>query len=67
MPSQYPYFQEPTHQKGNAITLTAANASRDTAVSGPNGEQRLIIDAVDKIFLLEPEDLLGSPTVTSGK
>ena len=52
MPSVYPYYTEPTHNQGNAITLTAANASRDTAISGPLGEQRLIIDAVDKIFLL---------------
>ena len=55
MPTQYPYYTEPTHQQGNAITLTATNASRDTTVSGASGEQRLIIDAVDKIFLLEPK------------
>ena len=52
MSSTYPYYTEPTHDQGNAITLTAANAGRDTAVS--SAEQRLIVDAVDKIFLLEP-------------
>lgn len=50
--SQYPYYNEPTHDQGNAITLTATNAGRDTSVS--SAEQRLIVDAVDKIFLLEP-------------
>ena len=48
----YPYYTEPTHDQGAAITLTATNAGRDTAVSA--AEQRLIVDAVDKIFLLEP-------------
>lgn len=52
MPSMYPYYTEPAHQQGNAITLTTTNASRDTTISGL--EQRLIVDAVDKIFLLEP-------------
>lgn len=35
------------------ITLAAANAGRTTATSSTH-EQRLIVDAVDKIFLLEP-------------
>lgn len=50
--AQYPYYNEPTHDQGNALTLSATNAGRDTAVSA--AEQRLIVDAVDKIFLLEP-------------
>ena len=53
MPSTYPYYNEPTHDTG-VITSVAGNAARTSAVSGPNGEQRMIIDAVDKIFLLEP-------------
>lgn len=48
----YPYYTEPTHDQGAAITLTATNAGRTTATS--SAEQRLIVDAVDKIFLLEP-------------
>ena len=52
MPNTYPYYTEPTHDEGAAITLTAANAGRTTATSA--AEQRLIVDAVDKIFLLEP-------------
>lgn len=50
--AQYPYYNEPTHDQGNALTLSGTNAGRDTAVSA--AEQRLIVDAVDKIFLLEP-------------
>lgn len=51
MSSQYPYYQEPTHDQG-IITNAAGNAARDTATSSAEG--RLIVDAVDKIFLLEP-------------
>ncbi len=51
MPSVYPYYNEPTHNQGT-VALTAGNAARDTATSAT--EQRLIVDAVDKIFLLEP-------------
>jgi hypothetical protein len=50
MPS-YPYYTEPTHDQG-AITNVSGNAARDTAIS--NAEGRLIVDAVDKVFLLEP-------------
>ena len=50
--ANYPYYNEPTHDTGAAITLTGANAGRTTATS--NSEQRMIVDAVDKIFLLEP-------------
>lgn len=49
--ANYPYYTEPTHDTGSAITLSAANAGKDTSVS--SAEQRLIVDAVDKIFLLE--------------
>jgi hypothetical protein len=51
MPSVYPYYQEPTHLDG-PITNVSGNAARDTSTSST--EQRLIVDAVDKIFLLEP-------------
>ena len=48
----YPYYTEPTHDQGAAITLSATNAGRTTSTS--SSEERLIVDAVDKIFLLEP-------------
>jgi len=48
----YPYYTEPSHDTGAAITLSATNAGRTTATAST--EQRLIVDAVDKIFLLEP-------------
>ncbi len=48
----YPFYTEPTHDTGAAITLSATNSGRDTSTSV--AEQRMIIDAVDKIFLLEP-------------
>lgn len=48
----FPYYNEPTHDAGNAVTLTGANAGRTTTTA--SSEQRLIVDAVDKIFLLEP-------------
>jgi hypothetical protein len=51
MPSTYPYYTEPTHDQGTVVSTTA-NAARTTAVSSSEG--RLIVDAVDKIFLLEP-------------
>jgi hypothetical protein len=51
-PVKYCDYNEPTHNQGNAITLTATNAGRDTSIA--SSEQRLIVDAVDKIFLLEP-------------
>lgn len=51
MPNVYPYYNEPTHLQG-VVTNAAGNAARDTATS--SSEQRLIVDAVDKIFLLEP-------------
>ena len=50
MPS-YPYYTEPGHDQG-VVTAAAGNAARTTAESSAEG--RLIIDAVDKIFLLEP-------------
>ena len=48
----YLYYTEPTHDAGAAIILTDTNAGRTTVTSA--AEQRLIVDAVDKIFLLEP-------------
>jgi len=50
MPS-YPYYTEPTHDRGT-YTNDSDNAARDTTIS--NAEGRLIVDAVDKVFLLEP-------------
>ena len=47
----YPYYNEPTHD-GGVVTSTAGNAARTTATSA--AEQRLVVDAVDKVFLLEP-------------
>jgi len=45
--STYPYYTEPTHDQG-----AASSAARDTTVS--IAESRMVVDAVDKIFLLEP-------------
>ncbi|MCK5616263.1 DUF5309 family protein [Candidatus Pacearchaeota archaeon] len=45
--AQYPYYTEPTHDQG-----TVAAAPRTTAVSEAEG--RMIVNVVDKIFLLEP-------------
>ena len=49
--ANYPYYTEPTHDQG-VITQASGNAARTSAVSSSEG--RLIVDAVDKIFLLEP-------------
>jgi hypothetical protein len=49
--ANYPYYTEPTHDQG-VVTNAATNAARTSAVSSSEG--RLIVDAVDKIFLLEP-------------
>src|ERR1035437_3585471 len=49
--AQFPYYTEPSHDQGTVVATTA-NAARTSATS--NTEQRLIVDAVDKIFLLEP-------------
>lgn len=51
---QFPYYTEPTHDQGDVTnsTFSSQAGARDTAVS--NAEGRLIVDAVDKIFLLEP-------------
>lgn len=48
---QFPYYTEPTHDQGT-VTDTSTNGARTSAVSSAEG--RLIVDAVDKIFLLEP-------------
>ncbi len=47
----FPFYNEPTHDQG-VITNAASNAARTSATAA--SEQRLVIDAVDKIFLLEP-------------
>jgi hypothetical protein len=47
----FPYYTEPTHDRG-VITNAASNAARDTTISAAEG--RLIVDAEDKVFLLEP-------------
>lgn len=47
MPTKYPFYTEPTHDQG-----PVTSAARDTVVSAAEG--RLVVDAVDKIFLLEP-------------
>lgn len=49
--AQYPYYTEPTHDQG-VVSAASGNAARTSDVSSAEG--RLIIDAVDKIFLLEP-------------
>ena len=46
---QYPYYNEPTHDRG-AITDVATNAVRSTATSDAEG--RLKIDVSDKIMML---------------
>jgi len=46
--ADYPYYTEPTHDTGASTT----DATRNTSTSSDEG--RLIVDAVDKIFLLEP-------------
>ncbi len=51
MSNQYPFYTEPTHDQGTVVSTTN-NAARTSATSSAEG--RLIIDAVDKIFLLEP-------------
>lgn len=48
--ASFPYYTEPTHDQGT-WTAASGNASRDTATS--NSEGRLIVDASDKVFLLE--------------
>ena len=47
----FPFYNEPTHDEG-VVTNASGNAARTTATSA--AEQRLVVDAVDKIFLLEP-------------
>jgi len=50
MSSSFPYYNEPTHDQG-IITPTLGNAARTTATSAAEG--RLVIDAVDKVYILE--------------
>jgi len=46
----FPYYTEPTHDQGG-VASASGNASRTTAVSTAEG--RMIVDATDKIMLLE--------------
>jgi len=50
--SELKYYPEPTHDTGT-FTNDSSNAARDTAISLAEG--RLVVDAVDKISLLEPK------------
>lgn len=47
---KYPYYTEPVHDTGT-ITAAAGNGARGTDVSKAEG--RLIVDAIDKVFMLE--------------
>ena len=49
--NSYPYRSEPDHVRGT-VTQDSSNAARSTQTATDEG--RLIVDAVDKIFLLEP-------------
>lgn len=51
MSNTYPFYTEPTHDQG-VVTNASGNAARDTATSSAEG--RLVVDAADKIYLLEP-------------
>lgn len=46
----FPYYSEPQHDQG-VITNAASNSARDTTISAAEG--RLVVDVVDKVFLLE--------------
>ena len=50
--AEYPYYTEPTHDTGQVIDTAATGYQRTTTTSST--EERLIVDAEDKIFLLEP-------------
>lgn len=49
--STYPYYTESVHKQGT-VAIAAGNAARTTATAST--EERLIIDAQEKIMLLEP-------------
>lgn len=51
MSLRFPFYSEPSHNQGT-VALSSGNAARDSATSSTEG--RLIVDAVDKIHLLEP-------------
>jgi len=50
--ASYPYYTEPTHDTGQVIDTSATGYQRTTTTASAEG--RLVVDAVDKIFLLEP-------------
>ena len=49
--SSYPYRDEPDHLRGT-VTEDSSNAARSTSTASDEG--RLVVDVVNKIFLLEP-------------
>ena len=49
-------YTEATHDTGT-VTVDSSNSARTTAVSSAEG--RLIVDAVDKVFLLERTNCLA--------
>lgn len=51
MSNSYPYRDEPDHLRGT-VTEDSSNAARSTSTASDEG--RLIVDVVNKIFLLEP-------------
>ena len=51
MSNKYPFYTEPSHKVG-PMTDVSGNGSRDTATAA--AEERLIVSAENKIFLLEP-------------
>lgn len=51
MSNRFPFYTEQTHTTG-AIALTSSNGARDTATLSTEG--RLVVDAADKVSLLEP-------------
>jgi len=48
--SSYPYYVEGTHDRG-VVSAASGNKARDTIIS--NAEGRLVLDVVDRIFMLE--------------
>lgn len=48
---KYPYYNEPIHNLGG-ITDVSGNGARSTATSLAEG--RLVVDAIDKVFMLDP-------------
>lgn len=47
----YPYYSESAHTQGT-VSIASGNAARTTSTTST--EERLIVDAQEKIMLLEP-------------